>query len=241
MLLEQGRFQYYVQPQVATLDGRIVGGELLLRCDHPQRGLLGPITLLPAIEAAGLQDALPLTLLGRLLRRARGWPGRKMLSFNIEPRQLNSRGFVATLLEVLAIAGYPPEQFKLELLEAGGLDFSAAGVNAKLLESEGVDLWLDDFGSAESNAERFVHLPVKGLKIDKRSIDALSDSTKAQAAVGRTIDMALDCSMLCVAEGVETTLQARWLRDRGCPLLQGWVGWKPMPVDEYEALLMRMA
>jgi EAL domain-containing protein (putative c-di-GMP-specific phosphodiesterase class I) len=116
---------------------------------HTWSGLLGPLTLLPAIEAAdaGLLDGLTLTLLGRLLRRARAWPGRKVLSVNIAPQQLGSRGFMVTLLEVVAQARYPVEQLKLELLEQGGLDISAAAVNAKMLVGEGIDLWLTWPGS----------------------------------------------------------------------------------------------
>lgn len=147
---------------------------------------------------------------------------------------------MVTLLEVVAQARYPVEQLKLELLEQGGLDISAAAVNAKMLAGEGIDLWLDDWGNVESNARRFLKLPVRGVKIDKHLIDALADSPKAQAVVGRTIDAALDCSLMCLAEGVESPCQANWLQRRGCPLIQGYVAWKPMPQDSYEAVLMRM-
>jgi EAL domain-containing protein (putative c-di-GMP-specific phosphodiesterase class I) len=44
-----------------------------------------------------------------------------------------------------------------------------------------------------------------------------------------------------VAEGVETEAQRRFLAERGCPVLQGYLFARPMPAEALEAWLADLA
>ena len=51
--LENGELQLYVQPKVDMRDGRVIGGEALVRWKHPEKGLVPPREFIPVLEKNG--------------------------------------------------------------------------------------------------------------------------------------------------------------------------------------------
>ena len=105
------------------------------------------------------------------------------------------------------------------------------------LHDMGLQLALDDFGSGYSSLSRLREMPVHTLKIDRAFLREVPESREAAAIVTAILALARALGRSTVAEGVETEAQRAFLVEQQCPLLQGFLLGRPMPVDEVEALM----
>jgi EAL domain-containing protein (putative c-di-GMP-specific phosphodiesterase class I) len=53
------------------------------------------------------------------------------------------------------------------------------------------------------------------------------------------INLAQNFRMNVIAEGVETEAQLKLLKQNGCMAYQGYLFSKPVPIEEFEALLLQ--
>lgn len=105
------------------------------------------------------------------------------------------------------------------------------------LKEAGFEISIDDFGTGQSNL-RYIHqLPVSELKIDKSFMDDVTSSRRKYPIIDTIFAMARALSMKVVAEGIETPMQVAYLRKLNCDQVQGYFFYKPMPLDECEALI----
>ena len=102
----------------------------------------------------------------------------------------------------------------------------------------GFDIAIDDFGTGYSSLSYLQQFRVRQLKIDRFFIDGLDkNSTEGPAIVSAIIALAHALQMEVVAEGVETDSQLQKLKRLSCDQLQGYLLDKPMPAEEFTALL----
>jgi len=105
------------------------------------------------------------------------------------------------------------------------------------LRGMGIGVALDDFGIGFSSLSYVARLPATTLKIDKSFVDDMPANAARRAIVSSVVSLAHALGMKVVAEGVETELQAKALRDLGCDEMQGFLHSRPAPIHEIEALL----
>ena len=242
--LVQKQFLLHFQPQLDSHCSTI-GAEVLVRWQHPQRGLVSPAEFIPLLEETGLIVPLGLWVLEAACCQLVRWqdhPATAHLSLavNVSPRQFHQADFAQTVLQVLRSTGANPHQLKLELTESLLLE-EVEGVIAKmaLLKQEGVRFSLDDFGTGYSSLAHLKRLPLYQLKIDQSFVrDVLTDTN--DATIARTV-IALGHSMglHVIAEGVETEGQHAFLRAHGCDAFQGYWFSRPLPIDGFEQFLVR--
>ena len=89
------------------------------------------------------------------------------------------------------------------------------------LRDRGVHIALDDFGSGYSALTYLRKLPIDEVKVDYDLISHVLTDPRAEAIVRAVIDLAHAMDVTTVAEGVENTETATWLRYRGCEVAQG--------------------
>ena len=96
----------------------------------------------------------------------------------------------------------------------------------------------DSFGTGHSSLSRLRHLAVDEVKIDRSFVMEISqDGTEEAPFVASIIGLAHSLGLRVVAEGIETQMQADFLRDQGCDELQGYFFSRPVPAAEIPALL----
>jgi diguanylate cyclase (GGDEF)-like protein/PAS domain S-box-containing protein len=232
--LDTAQITVSIQPQV-NLARQQVGGELLLRWNHPHRGAVSPAVFIPVAEESGLILRLGDFVLRRAcesvacLARA-GRP--HCLSVNISPRQFRQEDFVAKVKSVLQQTQAPATQIIFEVTE--GLlieDWQDVADRMTELARLGIRFSIDDFGTGYSSLAYLKKLPLHEIKVDKSFVQDTPDDPNDTAIVHSILAMAKHFRLQVVAEGVETDAQAAFLAGLQCDLLQGFLFARPEPLD----------
>ena len=221
-------------------DGRIPGVEALARWCHPVEGPVGPDEFIPVAEESGLIHALGTWVLRRSLEQASRWsraghPAR--IAVNLSAVQVLQPGLADQVTAELERTGLSGEQLELEITESVLLaDRGEIGRTLQALADTGARIALDDFGTGYSSLSYLTDLPLDVLKIDRSFVGRL-DHPETVAVVRAIIALADGLGLQTVAEGVEDAVQARWLREAGCDLLQGFHLSRPVDAAALTRLL----
>jgi diguanylate cyclase (GGDEF)-like protein len=235
---DRGEMSLAFQPVFDLIDGRAVGAEALLRWEHPELGLVPPSIFIGIAEDSGLVEALGERVLELAMRAASTWTSASggrlpFVAINVSPRQL-SRGDLPEVVErALLRSGLDAHRVHLELTETAILrDEAQATAAFTRLRAKGVGVWLDDFGTGFSGLSHLRRVPVDGVKIDRSFItDLLRDPNDLALTTG-VIAMARSLGVTVVAEGIENEGQHDLLRERGCPMGQGFFLSRPLPGED---------
>jgi diguanylate cyclase (GGDEF)-like protein len=233
--LEEEQLELYFQPKVELASGRVAGAEVLLRWQHPTRGLLSPAAFIPFAEQTGFVRHLTRWTLERAVARAAEWhrSGRPLaLAVNIAADDLADEHFDSRIAALLTQHRLPPSLLTLELTESGFIEDPKRAM--RLLESLatlGVKLSIDDFGTGYSSLSLLARLPVHEMKIDRSFVLALESDPEFLAVVRSAIDMGHHLGLQVVAEGIETPSAAERLRGLSCDIGQGYLFARPMRAD----------
>ena len=239
--LARGEFTLHYQPVVNLAVGRIIGAEALLRWQHPQRGLVSPDQFIPLAEETGLIREIGTWVFGEACRQLATWQaaGHQLtLAINVSVRQLPDALSMAHILTTLMQHQISPRQIVLEITE-GVLLADSPAVQTWFLAAgaAGLQLAIDDFGTGYSSLAYLKRFPVHHVKIDKSFVRDIATDPADRALVEAILAMAHSLNLSVVAEGVETEEQAHLLRARNCELAQGYLYSRPVPADDFQALL----
>jgi len=235
-----GQFTLHLQPQ-ARLDGKVVGGEALLRWLHPEKGPVPPSEFIPFSESCGFIDALSDWALRRALKASAGLealcPGFR-IGVNLSPRQFRDPGLVDQILEALHQADCPGSRLCLEVTESSALDdFDEAARILGELREAGIQVALDDFGSGYASVGYLKRLPLDLVKLDRSLVQELGRKKEDERIAELVIAIAHKLNLTVVAEGVETQIQWESLKKMGCDQFQGYILAKPQPLEGFEEWL----
>jgi diguanylate cyclase (GGDEF)-like protein len=237
----QGQLQLDVQPQVLLTDRQVVAAEVLLRWQHPQRGLLAPRQFIPLAEEMGLMYPLTCWVLQQAVTTLAQLQGRGIqiqLSVNLSSRDLLEMELVEQISGLLHQHQVAAKQLVLELKE-DALMYAPAQVMPvlKRLAELGTPLVLDDFGSGYSSLGMLREMPISQVKIDAQFVQGLLRSDAQVAITGAMIDLAKNLQLMVVAEGVEDQATAERLVRMGCSRAQGFLFSQPFALAGLEPWL----
>ncbi|MBP1886383.1 sensor domain-containing protein [Sinorhizobium mexicanum] len=235
--IERNELKLFYQPQ-ADASGEIHGFEVLLRWQHPERGLVPPAVFVPLAEESKQIDAIGEWVLTRASQEAARWPKPMQIAVNLSPVQLQNDGLPTFVAQILRETGLAPERLELEVTETALFDdFARANSTLQRLRILGVKIAIDDFGTGYSSLAYLQEFPIDKIKIDRSFISRVQENNRSAAIVRAIIQLGLTLGMKVTAEGVENEDQLNFLRGEGCPSVQGYLIGKPLPIGEYAHLV----
>lgn len=242
--LENDEFVPYYQPIVSLDDRRMVGAEVLARWEPDGEDPVSPGAFIPLAEETGLIVELGHRLARRALWDFARWreegrtPEGFRLHLNLSARQLQDPELVESVAALLEVGALDPDELTYEVTESAAM--GRTGIMTGLQEL-GVRLSVDDFGTEYATLNRLTELDMDSLKVDRSFVSRMTDSQRHAAIVEATLALAEALGISAVAEGIETEEELARLRELGCPYGQGFLFSRPVPADEFSALLGRAA
>lgn len=239
--LEDRDFKVYVQPKYSAAEGKLAGGEALIRWQHKTKGFLTPDKFVPLFEKNGTITKLDMYVYDCICSNqarlvSEGYTP-VPISVNQSRLHLYRSGYMESLKAVLDKYNLSADYVELEVTE--NIALSSGKVLKEAVEGWhrlGFKVSMDDFGSGESSLNLLKDIDIDVLKLDKMFFDEGYSSEKSKIIIKSIIDMAKQLNISTVAEGVDNEEQLDFLKEAGCDLIQGYLFGKPMPYEDFEVL-----
>lgn len=240
--LSYNEFKVFYQPVVDLPTGSVVGAEALCRWPTREGSFNPPETFITQAETSGFIVQLGDWVLKNAVEQVRAWQERFSIDFhvavNLSGRQFLHHNLMKSIEEAILKSRFDARLLEFEITESVAMHNAEDSIGImRQLKARGMSLALDDFGTGYSSLAYLKRFPIDKLKIDKTFVRDIPEDQNDLAIVSAIIAMAHALGLKVQAEGVETHAQADFLRDCGCEFAQGYLFGRPLPADEFEALL----
>lgn len=226
-------FELFCQPLLNARTQQCMGVEILLRWNNPRQGWISPDVFIPLAEEHQLIVPLTRYVLAETVRQIDYFPATPDFHIGINVAASHFRhGMLLQDLNRYWFSARPVQQLIVELTERDAL----RDVDYRLvreLRRKGAKMAIDDFGTGNSSLSWLEKLRPDVLKIDKSFTTAIGTDAVNSTVTDIIIALGQRLHIELVAEGVETEQQARYLRQHGVTLLQGYLYARPMPLRDF--------
>lgn len=238
-------FEIHYQPQINIQTGTLIGVEALLRWNRNHNEMIPPDKFIGIAEDSGIIIDIGKWVILNGFNDAVRWNKNRnkpiSVAINLSSRQFIHNDLVSSIKEALTMSGCNPSWITLEITESLLLnDKEETKAILVQLEKMGFTISLDDFGTGYSALSYLNKFPVDEIKIDKSFVQSIVDNPAHASIVQAIISMAKSLGKEVVAEGVETSDQAKAILQMGCQVVQGYFYGRPVPfndivISEYHA------
>lgn len=236
--LENGEFEAYFQPVVDSRSGAVVSMEVLARWHREDGTIVLPSEFIPVAERTSLIVPISEEITRQAcvhLRRLdqEGFRGLS-ISINLSARQFRDVEMAPHLISLIAKEGIEHKRVLLEITESLIMDHPEEKAKVlQELQEQGMCVIIDDFGTGYCSFAYLKHFYVNGIKLDRIFVQDIGKHPKGASLVAMMLGLGHGLDIPVVAEGVETEVQAEFLRRHGCQRIQGYWIAKPMPSSEF--------
>ena len=236
--LANEEFELFYQPLVNLKSGRISTCEALLRWNHPERGTVSPVDIIPVAEDMGLIVDLGRWILRKACMEAMKWPEGVSVAVNFSPQQFHQRDVLSEVRYALEVSGLAANRLEIEITESSLLR-NTQWIHDALsqLHAAGVRISLDDFGTGYSSLSYLHNFPLQKVKIDRSFLEGI-DSDRPLTLLRGVARLSADLGMSVVVEGIETNEQLELISADGTVTeAQGYLFSRPVPAARVRQLL----
>ena len=241
--LKRGNITFHVQPQVNVDSGMIVGGESLARWQRQDGSYISPTVFVPILEKYGVITDLDVFVWERVCAWLRHMIDSGIqpvpVSLNVSRINIFSLDVPAKLSELCAKYRLEHSLLEVEITESAYIeDDNRIKTAIAELREKGFRVLMDDFGSGYSSLNMLRNINVDIIKLDAQFLRfSINDEQKGINILESIISMTKSLSTPMIVEGVETPALVRYLKDMGCKYMQGFHYYRPMPPEQFEALI----
>jgi diguanylate cyclase (GGDEF)-like protein len=236
--LANEEFELFYQPLVNLKSGRIATCEALLRWNHPVRGTVSPIDIIPVAEDMGLIVDLGRWILRKACMECMKWPEAVSVAVNFSPQQFHQRDVLSEVRYALEVSGLPAHRLEIEITESSLLRNTQLTHDVlSQLSAIGVRISLDDFGTGYSSLSYLHNFPLQKVKIDRSFLEGI-DTDRPLTLLRGVARLSADLGMSVVVEGIETNEQLELISADGTVTeAQGYLFSRPVPAVRVRQLL----
>ncbi len=240
---DRGELLLHYQPQLDARSGAVIGVEALVRWRHPDLGMVSPGEFIPLAESSGQILAIGEWVLRTAVRQIQAWRESGLtglvVAVNLSAIQFRDPSLPELVKAILDEARLPPGCLELELTESVATGNPTAAIAMMdRLHALGVRLSIDDFGTGYSSLNYLKRFRIHTLKIDQSFVRDIGSDADDRAIVQAIVQMAHALQLTTIAEGVETDVQAGFLRNQGCDAMQGYRFCRPLEAPAAEAWML---
>ena len=243
--IKRQEFELYYQPIFSLETKQVVGFEVLIRWQHPEKGLVYPSEFIPLAEETGLITSISSWVLRKACHQMQAWQSKFSelcnckISVNISSKQLEKPNFVQQVKQILQESRLNPQNLKLEITETCLVENTQTTFRIlNELRILGIELSLDDFGTGYSSLSYLQQFPFSTLKIDRSFVNSINSNNEKLGIIRAIINLASNLNMNTIAEGIENIDQLVQLKTLGCHSAQGYLLSKPLNKSAIEALVL---
>lgn len=240
--LKDQNFHIYLQPQV-RLDGTVVGGEALVRWVRPNGEVVPPGEFLGVLHQSDLLANLDVYVWELAVKQLARWRGTALepvyISVNVDPSDFYYFDVPARLAALCDGYGVPRTQLRVEITETAlVIDSIMQNRIVEQLHAQGFIVEIDDFGKGSSSLSMLKDVHADVLKIDMGFVHGGTNVVRKRVILEAVVAMANNLRMDVVTEGVETREQVDLLSGMGCEMFQGFYFSRPIPVEDFETVVL---
>jgi diguanylate cyclase (GGDEF)-like protein len=237
--LANDAFDVYYQPIVDLRTRRILACEALLRWPHPERGMISPAEFIPVAEEMGIITEIDKRVLRKACQDCLQWPDEITVAVNFSPIQFSRTNVPLLVGQTLAAVGLPPSRLEVEITETTLLqDTARTRIALQQLQSLGVRVSLDDFGTKYSSLSYLHSFPLHKVKIDQSFVKDLTDNERMKTLLRGIARLSAELGLRVAVEGIETEMQLELIAaEDSIDEVQGYLFGRPIPGPAMRALL----
>jgi len=236
--IERQQLAVYVHPQ-HSVDGVLLGVELLMRWQHPTLGNISPDRFIPLAEKENLIHQLGLWMLEQaktfITENPIDWLS---VSVNVSPLQFHSdhfADFIRFLTDHTTVMG---PRLVVELTEGTIMEnVKEAKGMMQFLNRLGYRFSLDDFGTGYSNLAAISSFPLFEIKLDRSLVKNIAQDKQLRTIAGLVASLSKNLHLRSIAEGVENAEDLVVLKALQFDAVQGFYFAQPMPLSRWPAFL----
>jgi diguanylate cyclase (GGDEF)-like protein len=242
--IDNNELRVVYQPQYCLDDGSYNGAEALLRWDSNILGSITPSEFIPIAEENGMMKLIGAWLIEEVCLQIKKYHDKnldvKYISINISGLQLIQEYLPNLLDSMVKKHNISACNIELELTEAVLLKDVTKNLNIlNEIKALGFRIALDDFGTGYSSLGYLKQFPIDKLKIDRSFVQDIHSSGEDRAIIDAVIALAKAMQLDVTAEGVESSSQAKYLKDNGCDYVQGFLYSKPINESALQTIIAK--
>ncbi len=239
----QRKLQLWYQPQISLASKKVIGVEALLRWPTEDGSYISPAVFVPLAEYSGLIVKIGEWVVEEACKEVKHLDALGFndirISVNVSMPQFRSANFVPRVMEILEHHDVPKHRIELEITESVVMDEPDMVISAlQQLKATGMSVAIDDFGTGFSSLSYLQQLPLDRIKVDRAFVKDIENPKGGDILAKTVIELGKKLGLHTIAEGVETEVQEKRLRDMGCEEVQGFMYAKPMPSQELKSFLL---
>lgn len=240
--LENNEFSLWYQPKIDLCHGHVVGAESLIRWAHPSLGFVPAAKIISLLEDFDLMMPFTEWAIREVKNMQSAWQEKGLpplrTAINISSKQFLKQQLPKVISEIFDDSSLDLTLLEIELSGSALVQQGDKALDClKQLETLGISISIDDFGTGSSSLKYFKKYPIDTIKIDRFFIKDLQESSPEISIIKAISTFARHMGMKIGVEGIETLDQYRILRDLGCDIGQGFLLSQALPIEDLEILI----
>ena len=244
--IQEEQFKLFFQPKYEIQGDKPVftSAEVLIRWISPKFGFISPGEFIPLFEENGLIGKLDAYIMEKAAKYMASWKKKYgvyvPLSLNLSRIDIYRPNIVEEIIGYVDSNNIPRDKYYIEITESAFVEDSKAVIPViNKIRDSGFKIEIDDFGSGYSSFNALADLPFDILKIDMEFIRSMDKNPKVKDIIKMIINLSKMLNAVTISEGVETAEQYAFLKENGCDIVQGYYLSKPLPLNDFEALIQK--
>lgn len=239
--IKSKQFELHYQQISDLTSTKAIGFEVLLRWQHPTKGLLTPSEFLFMAEETGMILDIETWVIEEVCLQLKLWKQsteykHTYIGVNLSGRHLTQANQLAKLMELISINTIEPERLILEFNESAFARHTELALKGlRKLKEFGVKLALDDYGAGLSSFNFLHNYPFEFIKLDRSFIRTLNHNEKNLSLVKALHELGTNFGYRLVAEGIESEAMLKMLQNVGCEFGQGYHISRPGKMEKVKA------